>query len=356
LAELRARTGGLNPVEIDRGDDLIPAPGPELVLHAGDRLVLAGPAAAVLGLHGVPGLSAACDHRFGSAGGRRHLVEVVLSDRCPLIGESVGQGSFRRRYGAAIVAVARHGEAVGGVRHADWVLRPGDALLVEARSGFQSHPDRDRDFWMLTEHGAPDARPGWRAWASLAITLAMCTAAATGLVSMLWAALTAVVAIVAARIMTVAEARASIDLQVVVAIAASFALGEALEHSGAAAGVASALISVGGESPWLALAAIYLATAITTKLITNNAAALLILPIAMATAQHLGVAWMPFVMAVMFAASASFMTPIGYATNLMVWGPGGYTFGDFLRLGGILQAVAAAVAIGLIPLIWPFAG
>jgi di/tricarboxylate transporter len=325
------------------------------VLHAGDRLVLAGPAAAILGLHGVPGLSPATDHRFGAASGRRHLVEVVLSDRCPLVGERVGQGSFRRRYGAAIIAVARHGEAVGGVRQADWVLRPGDALLVEARSGFQSHPDRDRDFWMLTEHGAADARPGWRALASLGITVAMCTIAATGLVTMLWAALGAVIAIVAFRVMSVGEARAAIDLQVVIAIAASFALGEALERSGAAAGVAGALTSMGGDSPWMTLAAIYVATAITTELITNNAAALLILPIAVAAADHLGVSWMPFALAVMFAASASFMTPIGYATNLMVWGPGGYTFGDFLRLGGILQLVVAVVSIALIPVIWPFA-
>ncbi len=355
LALLRERSGGLNPVEIDRGADLIPAPGPDVVLHGGDRLILAGPAAAVLALHGVPGLTIAADHRFADDAGRRHLVEVVLSDRCPLVGEGVGGGSFRRHYGAAIIAVARHGLAVGGVRQADWILRPGDALLVEARTGFTSHPDRDRDFWMLTEHGAPATRTGWRAWAALAITVAMCTAAAVGLVPMLWAAFAAVLAIIAARVLSVTEARSSIDLQVVVAIAASFALGRALEVSGAAAGVAGALTSVGGDHPWLAVALIYITTALATELITNNAAAALILPIALATADHLGVAWMPFAMAVMFAASASFMTPIGYATNLMVWGPGGYTFGDFLRLGGILQLVVGVVSIALIPVIWPFA-
>ena len=357
VAVLRAR--GVNPVEIVRGSDLIPAPAPDTVLHAGDRLVLAGPATAIIALGAVPGLTLSAEHHYGvdddaQRSGRRHLYEVVISDRSPVVGEAVGTGAFRRRYQATIVALSRQGEAVSGARHADWVLRPGDSALVEAGAGFASHPDRDRDFWMLDRHDAPDRRPGAAPWLALAITAAMCLAAATGWVSMLVAAIAAALAIIATRLLSVGEARSAIDMQVVIAIGASFALGAALESSGAARWLAGSLLALGGDNPWVALALIYLVTAIVTELITNNAAAVLILPIALATADRLQVDYMPFAMAVMFAASASFMTPIGYATNLMVMGPGGYRLADFLRLGGVLQVVVGVVTVALAPVVWPF--
>ncbi|MBE7438765.1 MAG: SLC13 family permease [Spirochaetales bacterium] len=352
VSALREHAGGMNPVEIDRGDDQIPAPGPDVLLRAGDRLVLAGPALAIAALGQIRGLRPAADLSFGGESSRRHLFEVIVSDRSPLVGEQVGTGVFRRRYGGAIVAVARHGETLAAMRNADWSLRPGDALLVEAGSNFMEHPDVQSDFWTLREHGP--ARRNWRTWAALGITASMCVAAASGLMPMLWAALVAALVIAGTGIITIREVRSSIDLQIVIAIASSFALGSALETTGAAAQLARLLAGLGGQNPWLALAMIYLSTAVATELITNNAAAALLLPVGLATADTLGVAWMPFAMAVMFAASSSFVTPIGYATNLMVWGPGGYTFGDFLRLGGLLWLAVAALSVALIPVLWPF--
>ena len=141
---------------------------------------------------------------------------------------------------------------------------------------------------------------------------------------------------------------------VLIVIAASFALGTALDATGAAKVIANELIRVAGGSPWLSLAVVYGIAMIFTELITNNAAAVLVFPIAQATAQRLGVDFTPFVMAIMMAASASFSTPIGYQTNLMVMGPGGYRFTDYFRIGIPLNLLMWGLTTLLVPLIWPF--
>lgn len=343
---------GVLPVEVQRDGDTIPAPGPDLVVHASDRLLIAGPARQVLAANRTVGLSPAGPDTHGpSEPGRRRLYEVVVSDRCPLVGQPMGSGAFRARYAAAILAIARHGQRLADSQA--WVLRPGDTLLVEARSAFAEDPAHQRDFWVATERTDP-AGPRRPAWLATAVLAAMCAAAATGVLPMLWAALAAGLVVVGIRLLPVDEARSSIDLQVIATIACALALGRALEVSGAAQHIAGWLVGFGGSSPWLTLALVYAATALATELITNNAAAALLFPIGMAAAAQLGVAWEPFALAVMFAASASFATPIGYQTNLMVWGPGGYRFGDFLRLGLLLQVIVGVATVLLLPLLHPF--
>jgi di/tricarboxylate transporter len=140
---------------------------------------------------------------------------------------------------------------------------------------------------------------------------------------------------------------------VLLVIAVSFGLSAALEQSGAAAGAAGALVALGSGSPWLALAMLYVATVITTEVVSNNAAAALMLPIALSAAAELGADYMPFAIIVMVAASAGFATPIGYQTHLMVYGAGGYRFSDFVRIGVPLGLTLAALVILLAPLIWP---
>jgi di/tricarboxylate transporter len=149
-------------------------------------------------------------------------------------------------------------------------------------------------------------------------------------------------------------ARRSIDWQVLTVIAASIALGTALETTGAAASIAGAWLSVAGDSPLPALAVVYILTSLLSAFITNNGAAVLVFPLAAATASALAVSPRPFVIAIMMAASASFATPIGYQTNLMVYGPGGYRFSDYLRIGLPLTAILAAVALLVVPRVWPF--
>ena len=149
-------------------------------------------------------------------------------------------------------------------------------------------------------------------------------------------------------------ARAAVDWEVLIAIAASFGLGHALEKTGAAHFIAANMIQIAQGDPWVTLAVVYLVTMLFTELITNNAAAVLLFPIALSTSQSLGVSFMPFAISIMMAASASFSTPIGYQTNLMVYGPGGYRFTDYFRVGIPLNLLLAAVTISLAPLVWPF--
>jgi di/tricarboxylate transporter len=182
----------------------------------------------------------------------------------------------------------------------------------------------------------------------------MVLAATSGLLSMLEAALLAAGAMIVTRCTSAGGARNRVDWSVLTVIGASLGLGEAMGRSGAAESIAVWWISMAGDSPWLALAAVYAVTSVFTELITNNAAAVLVFPIAEATAQSLGVSLAPFVAVVMIGASASFATPIGYQTNLMVYGPGGYRFLDYFRIGSPLNVLLGVLAVVLAPFIWPF--
>jgi di/tricarboxylate transporter len=172
------------------------------------------------------------------------------------------------------------------------------------------------------------------------------TALASGLIA---------VGMVALGCISPGEARRSMEWQVLVTIAAAFGVGSALENSGAAAAVAQVLFdSVRDAGPIMALAAVYLIGSLVTEMITNNAASVLLFPFCLETARLYDASPRPFIMALVLAASASFMTPIGYQTNMMVYGPGGYRFTDFVRIGGPLNFVLWIVAVTLVPIVWPF--
>jgi di/tricarboxylate transporter len=168
------------------------------------------------------------------------------------------------------------------------------------------------------------------------------------------AAFVAAVALVLTRCVSAQEARRSIEWSTLVAIAAAFGLGEAVRASGGDVVLAELMVAAGAGSPWLALVVIYVSTALLTELITNNAAAALMFPLALSLAAQLGVSPMPFCVAIMFAASASFSSPVGYQTNMMVMGPGGYRFGDYLRAGPPVQVAAGVGACVAIPWFFSF--
>jgi len=340
--------------EIERGRSVLLAVPPTERLQVDDRLVFVGAVDSVVDLVKLKDLVPAPEQLFKLDTPRpeRKLLEAVISRVSPLAGQTIRDGRFRSRYGAVVIAVARDGERLRG-KVGDIKLRAGDTLLIEARPTFLEQQRHSRDFLLVSEiQGASPPRHE-RALVSAVILLGMVVAAAT-FVDMLLAALVAAGLMVATRCTTSARARASIDWSVLAVIAASFGLGTSLEVTGAAAHLAQSWLSLAGEGPWLALAAVYLVTMVFTEFITNNAAAVLVFPIAQATAEALGVSFWPFVVAIMMAGSASFATPIGYQTNLMVYGPGGYRFTDYVRFGLPLNLLLAAVTICLIPLFWPF--
>lgn len=344
----------LNPIEIERGDALVPAPRPDEVLRAGDRLVVHAAMGEVQALERTPGLVPVADHPFTRDGNRRRvLLELVVSDHCPLVGQVVGTGTFRRLYDGAIVAIARHGERVVARREGGWLLAAGDTLLVEASDDFLALHLSNPDFYLVTSRGRVEPAGPWHRPLSVALFLLMIACAATGVATMFQAALGAAVLFLASGIITWRQAQTDVDWSVLLVIATSFGLSAALEESGAAAGVAAAIVALGGSSPWLTLALLYLATVVTTEIVSNNAAAALMLPIALSAAAALGIDYMGYVVVIMVGASAGFATPIGYQTHMMVYGAGGYRFSDFVRIGVPLGLTLAALVIAIAPILWP---
>ncbi|MCA9770916.1 MAG: SLC13 family permease, partial [Myxococcales bacterium] len=346
---------GVYLMEIQRGDHLIPAVGPEELLQADDQLVFVGAVNAVVELQKIPGLAPATRQIFKLDAPRaeRVFAEAVVARNCPVVGQTIRDGRFRTRYNAVVLAVARGGERIEG-RIGDIVLEPGDALLLETTPEFVEQQRLTRDFYLVSRFEGDGPPTHERAGIAIAILAGMVGSVTFGLLDMLPAAFIAAGLMLATRCCSEETARRSIDAPLLIAIAASLGLGQALETTGAAKTLADLLLHLGGANPWVALAVIYFATVALSELVTNNAAAVLVFPIAMSTAARLGVDPLPFVMALMIAASAAFATPLGYQTHLMVYGAGGYRFTDFLRIGVPMDLVVGAVAVTVTPLLWPF--
>ena len=342
-------------MEIDRGGHVLAAVEPTERLEAGDRLVFVGVIDSVVELQKIRGLRPATDQVFKLDDPRseRRLVEAVVSNTCPLVGRTIREGRFRSTYGAVVIAVARNGERLQ-MKIGDITLEAGDTLLLEAGPAFLDRQRSSRHFYLVSEVSDAVAPRHDRAWIACTILAAMVLAAALDLVPMVAAALVAACGVVATRCISSTEARRSIEWESLLLIAASFGIARAMEKTGLAAAVAESTIAAAGDHPHLVLAAIYVVTMLFTELMSNNAAAVLTFPIAWQTAADLDVNPLPFVMAVTVAASCGFATPMGYQTNLMIYGPGGYKFSDYMRFGGPLNLLVMALTVALAPLIWPF--
>jgi di/tricarboxylate transporter len=341
-------------MEIERGPEVIVAVAPTEVLHANDRLVFVGVVDSVVDLQKVRGLVPATNQVFklDSPRPRRCLIEAVVSDSCPVVGRTIQEGRFRTRYTAVVIAVARNGTRVKG-KIGDIRLRAGDTLLLEASPEFVDRQRNNRDFYLVSRIKGSWPLHYERAPVALMILVSMVIIVSLAWLSMLQGALIASMLMIATRCCTVAGARRSIDWSILLVIAAAFGLGRALQESQAAASVAGHLMNLVGNNEMALLAAVYLGTVLVTAFITNNAAAVLMFPIAMAAAQRIDADPMPFAIIVIMAASAGFATPIGYQTNLMVYGPGGYRFGDYVRIGVPLTLLVGVVTVLLVPRVWP---
>ena len=347
---------GLYLVEIERDEVVLAAVGPYERLQAGDRLVFAGVVDAVVELQRFKGLRPCADHVF-SLDDRKHrervLVEAVVSPRCALIGKTIREGRFRMAYGGSVIAVTRHSNRIAG-KIGDIRLQPGDTLLLDVRPPFLERHRNSSDFLLISPVSDYIPVRHERAWVAWCILGGVVLTAATGLLSMLEAVMLGAALMLLAGCCSVGSARKNIDAPILLAIAAAFGLGKALEVTGAAAHVAGNFLLLVNGHPWLVLAGVYVLTSMLTEIITNNSVAVLMFPIVMALADQLGVNHLPFIIALMMAASASFATPIGYQTNLMIYGPGGYRFTDFLAFGIPMNVLVGVTAILIIPWVWPF--
>ena len=341
--------------EIDRQGRLITAVEPDRTLQAGDKLYFVGAPECASELRRIQGLKPANGsvHKLDIENHQRCLVEVVLGPEFPALNMSIRDSRFRTRFNAVILSLSREGKRVPG-KLGDITFRMGDTLLLEASHEFVEQYRFRRDFLLvsaLNDSTPPDFHKAPRA---LAILVVMVLASASGVASILEAAFFAAGGMIFTGCITASRARRSVDLPVLVVIGASFALGNAMTGTGAANWIADGMLGGGELAPWAALVIIYVLTALFTEVITNNAAAVLMVPIAVAVSHQLDVNTVPFAIAVMVAASASFITPLGYQTNLMVYGPGRYQFTDYLHIGVPLSLLVGLVACSLIPMVWAF--
>ena len=352
-ADLRSLPGVFL-IEIERQGHLITAVGPQQILHVDDRLVFAGNVESIVDLQNMRGLRPADDQIFklNSQRSDRHLVEVVISNSFPQLGKTVKEGKFRSTYGAAIIAVARQGQRLRG-RIGDIVLRPGDTLLIEAGRSFERQQRYVKDFLMVR---SIDYTPvsHERMGIALLIFAGMIIAAASNLLSMLEASLVAAGLMIVSRCIRADEARNSLDWQILIVIGSSIGLGFALDKTGAAQSLANGFLNVVSDSPGLILASLFFITAGLSAMISNVAAAVIMFPIAAALSAKLGLDVRPFAVTLMIAASASFATPIGYQTNLMVYGPGKYRFIDFVKMGLPLTILVGITTVLLVPVFWEY--
>lgn len=336
-------------VEVERDGDPIAPVAPTTLLRAGDHLLFVGQARTILDLRNREGLiSAESPHLADIETPEHRFVEAVIGAGSPLLGQTPKQVGFRGRYQAAIVGIHREGQPVVA-KLGEVKLRVGDTLLLLADPSFRERWRDRSDFLVITPlDGEP---PGAlvmspKGWLAIGTAAAVVLVAGSGLLPILEASLLGAIGLVATGTISARAARDSVEIDVLIVIAASFGIGAAIEESGLATVLGREIVELFSGAGWrFVLLGLVLATVTLTEFISNNAAAALMFPIAMATAEHVGGDPRAFAIAVAVSASASFLTPIGYQTNTMVYGPGGYRFSDYARLGAPLTVVSVVVVV-----------
>jgi di/tricarboxylate transporter len=283
-----------------------------------------------------------------------NLVEVVVSAESPLVRKTLKQADFRAQFDAAVIAVRRGSERLRG-RIADLPLQVGDTLVLVVGQDFERRNNLARNFVVVNQRAVKkftDPRKGWAVTASFALVIAL---SALGVVEFLKALLALLFLFLLFRLVSPAELRRQMPYQIIAVIASSLVISDVMISTGSGEMLAGGLLIVADRlGVYGALAVLLLMTWLLTELMSNNAAAALMFPIALGIASQLGLQPMPFVMAVLYGASCSFLTPYGYQTNLMIMSPGRYSLGDFVRAGAPVAAVFLAVALLAIPVFFPF--
>lgn len=349
-----AKLGKIRVQSVIRQGAILPVPPRKVQLAANDIIQINATADEVVELHALPGLSNDSEHRGLQLlkTDEAVVMEVVVTNNSRLAGRTVEELRFFERYRATVLAVHRRGENLrDDLQHVE--LQFGDTLLLKLPKERLPSFRETRDVLPLTDTVITPARRSKRPIV-LAVLLGLIGLASFNVYPISILALTGVVVLVITRCLLVSEVYESIDWRIVSMIIGMIALGAAMEKTGAAAWIADQVVSlVQGGNPIFVLAAFYLLTTSFTEIISNNAVAVIFTPIAYQTAIGLDLSPVPFLVAVMFGASASFSTPIGYQTNTFVFSAGGYKFSDFIRVGLPLNIMALLVATLLIPVIFP---
>lgn len=343
-------------LDLIRGEDRIPFPPASLVLQAGDVLRLRANVADITALQERQGITIRPRAKWLSrqlGEGPTRQVEVVLAPHSRLEGRTLREARFASTFGAMVLAIRQRGRLM----HDDLEntrLQAGDALLVEAPSDAVDVLRQSPDFVLVADLEVPEWRRE-KILPAVAIIAGVVATAAMGILPILVGAIIGCIFMVLTRCISLEEAYDAIDWKVIFLLAGILTLGQAMENSGTAAYLAGLMVTaVGGLGPVALVAAFYLLTTLLTSAMSNNATAVLLAPVALATAASLGVDPRPLLMAVAFAASASFMTPMGYQTNTMIFTAGGFRFMDFVRVGTPLTLIFWVLATIFIPVFWPF--
>ncbi|HET7578181.1 MAG TPA: SLC13 family permease [Bacillales bacterium] len=348
---------GLFLIEIIRGNERLSPVKSTTVMQTGDRLIFTGDVSTIADLQNTKGLrlDPGADLSLDLLeNGSTKLIEVVISHHSTLLSKKIKDTRFRGKYDAAVVAVHRNNERVRG-KIGDIVLKPGDTLLLLAGSDFDQRKNLFNDFYVVTPMENPfltrkDTKKGWIAIGTLIVMIALVT---LNVLSMFKAMSIVVVILLLTRVVTPEEAKKSVQFNILLLIASAFGIGEALTQSHAAKWIAMGIVHATQPFGILAiLFFIYLLTNVFTEMITNNAAAVMMFPIAMSAAEQVHANPMAFAVIIAIAASASFLTPIGYQTNLIVMGPGGYKFTDYFKVGLPLTLIVMVVTIAMVDWIW----
>lgn len=339
---------GVRLIDVVRGDLSLRRNLAGVELAVGDRVVLRTAMTELLSLQATKDL-----HRVDQVSAvETQTVEVLITPGCKMIGRTLGALRLRRRYGVYVLAVHRRNQNIGRQLD-DLVVRVGDTLLLE---GCAEDIQRLASEMDMVDVSHPSARAYRRSHAPIALAalIAIVGLAAFGIAPIFMLSILAVAIVLITRCIDAEEAFSFVDGRLLALIFSMLAIGAALQASGAVSLIVEAVAPGLAVLPlFLIIWAIYQLTSVLTELVSNNAVAVVVTPIAIGLAQALGLDPRPLVVAVMVAASASFATPIGYQTNTLVYGPGGYKFSDFLRVGVPLNLSIGILASAVIPFIWP---
>lgn len=346
---------GFKLVSVQRSDGFQPEIEPELKLEDGDALIFSTTIESLPDLWATRGLvPLIAGHKMETERYTHSLVEVVVSRRSMAIGRKISEIPLPDSpYKMNLVALSRRGRPIDGPIH-NVGIRAGDIAVLEVDDSFFYINRNEVEFAVTKRITASSIQRIERAVAAICITVSMVTVVTLGWMSMLIAALLASGLMVLTGCVSLRAAGRSVEISTLIVIASAIGLEAAVTGSGLSAAVADLLLSVGGDNPYMALSVVFLGCIAMDTLITNVASAVFMFPIAMVMAGHLGMSFMPFAITVMVGASCSFISPMGYQTNLMVYGPGGYKFTDYVKIGVPLTILVGIVTVILTPLVFKF--